>query len=317
MRQQVASENNPWAAIDSKATIGELRARRIDSSHPHSFFWALNSEGRKLLVLESKNGFSTTCELPSLRGIAITLSEGRLVLRLQDVTSVEIFVALCRNIVARTQIAMTDEELLNATLEQLFKWQAFLSKPNSGLLNDSELRGLIGELYFIYSQLIPRFGDKSINFWLGPSGAPQDFSIGREVFEVKTKLAGSSDVIRISSIEQLWVTDANLYLVHYTIGETIESDALSVSAPSLIENIRGMLQNQETVDRFDDQLLLFGYVDHPVYRRRLFRLSSPRYYKVRDGFPRLSMNLPLGITAVNYGIELSACLPFESEPEWN
>lgn len=312
----MASQSSPWSGIEAVAGAGELRARRADATHPHDFFWALDAKGRKLFLYRGAE-LDTDCPVPNLKGVAVEVTIDRLVLRLIDSSAEEIFTALCRSLLERTRHVPSATMVLDAALSHMEKWQRFFDKSDTGLLSDQELRGLFGELSFLRSELIARFGHSAVLFWNGPFGAPQDFTVGTVAFEVKTRLVGGPPAITISSAEQLWPLGGALHLVCYGIGEAPEQGIGAQSPAALIEAIRAGLGNTEARDAFDDRLLQVGYADRPEYASRFFAISPARFFEVRDGFPRImAEHVPLGVQSVQYVLELQACLPFESEPNW-
>ena len=44
-------------------------------------------------------------------------------------------------------------------------------------------------------------------------------------------------------------------------------------------------------------------------------VSSPEFYSVAEGFPRITAPVPLGVSGVTYSLALSACTPFRTD--WN
>lgn len=311
----MAQGSNPWAGIETTAARGELRARRADASHPHDFFWALDSQGQKILMFRCES-LVIDGGLPTLKGVRVELLKEWLLFRLLDASAEEIFQTLCCSLIERTRRISSPQGALVALLAHLERWQYFFGRENGGLLADHEIRGLFGELTFLKSDLLTRFGEASAQFWNGPFGHPQDFAVGTSAFEIKTTLVGAAPVVTISSVEQLWPIGGTLYLVHYAIGEASEGWEGAQSLTCLVNSIRSSLSGH-TREVFDDRLFKAGYTDRAEYGRRHFSVSSPRYFKVSDNFPRLmAEHIPAGVQNVKYGIELSACLPFEVQPRW-
>ena len=309
--------NDPWQAIDPVTPSGQINARRSDAAHPHDFFWALDAQGHRMLVLQSAN-LDTTKSLPSLRGIVLELGSDRFSLRLVDNKDLEIFSTLCWSLIERTRTTRPGSDVLECILTQLMRWQRFLSKERRGLLSDQEIRGLFCELKFIESELMPRFDTDAIGFWRGPAGDPQDFAIGMTLFEVKSHLAGSLPVLMISSAEQLWHAAGDLYLVAYTIAEAAHGASDALSLAGLVARMRSLISLPDILDVFDDRLQEAGFLDHPRYAEDVFTVSSPQFFVVSGGFPRISAEVvPTGVCQLKYGIELAACLPFEQFPDWN
>ncbi|MDN7894397.1 PD-(D/E)XK motif protein [Burkholderia cepacia] len=310
------SATNPWSGIEAAPKLGELRARRADATHPYDFFWALDAKGRKLFLYRGAE-LDTDCPTPNLKGVAVEQTSDRLILRLMDASTEDIFTALCHSLLERTRRVPSATLVQDAVLSHVDKWQRFFGKSNAGLLGDQELRGLFGELSFLQSELIARFGHSAVLFWNGPSGAPQDFTVGTAAFEVKTRLVGGPAAVTVSSAPQLWPLGGALHLVCYGIGDAAAQGDAARSPAALVDDIRACLTNAEARDAFEDRLLQAGYVDRPEYANRFFAISPARFFEVREGFPRIvAEQVPVGVRSVQYVLELQACLPFESEPDW-
>mgnify|MGYP001335273781 CR=1 FL=1 len=310
------SLDNPWSGIEGAAKVGELRARRADATHPYDFFWALDAKGRKLFLYRGSE-LDTECITPCLKGVAVEQTSDRLILRLIDGSTEDIFTALCRSLLNRTRRVPSATLVADVVLRHVEMWQRFFGRSNAGLLSDQELRGLFGELSFLQSELMPRFGHSAVLFWNGPTGAPQDFTVGTAAFEVKTRRVGGPAAVTISSAPQLWPLGGSLHLVCYGIGDALEQGDTAQSPAALVDDIRASLANAEARDTFEDRLLQAGYVDRPEYANRFFAISPARFFEVREGFPRIvAEHVPAGVRSVQYVLELQAFLPFENEPNW-
>lgn len=310
------SSTSPWSGIEAAVKVGELRARRADATHPYDFFWALDAKGRKLFLYRGAE-LDTDCPIPNLKGVVVERSSDRLILRLIDGSTEDIFTALCHSLLERTKRVTSATLVPDAVRSHLEIWQRFFGKPNAGVLSDLEVRGLFGELTFLQSELMRRFGQPAVLYWNGPTGVPQDFTVGTAAFEVKTRLVGGAAAVTISSAPQLWPLGGALHLVCYGIGEASEQGHAARSLAALVDDIRACLTNAETRDTFEDRLLQAGYIDRPEYANRFFAISSATFFEVREGFPRIvAEHIPVGVRGVQYVLELQACLPFESEPDW-
>lgn len=311
------SQASPWEGIADNAPEGQLRARRADASHPHDFFWALDAHGHRLLIYRARS-LLTDRKLPSLRGISIELNPDALVLRLQQQSDIEMFGTLCGSLIERTRSTRSGTDTLDCILDHLERWQRFLGKPPSTLLTDEEVRGLFCELRFLELELMPRFGPAAVDLWHGPAGHPQDYAVGTTLFEIKSHMAGSAPVIMISSAEQLWHAGGELFLVVYTIGISPQHLEEAQSLLNLVNRIRSMLPTQQSLDTFESRLTGIGYFDHPDYGRTAYTVTSPDYFHVTGHFPLVDREaIRPGVCRLRYGIELPACLPFRSVPDWN
>lgn len=309
------AHSDPWAEIRHEPVNETLRARRVDATHPHDFFWGLDAKGQRLLLLKLPRG-SHSNEIPSINGISLELEQEQFIIRLISSNDTEIFTSLCWSLIDRTRDISVSEELLEVLIAYLFRWQKFLSKLSLGLLTDEERRGLFCELCFLKNQLIPRYGPYSVHYWHGPSGFPQDFALGLTLYEIKSHLSGAPHRVHISSADQLSHSSGVLFLTVYTIGLSHEADSTALSLKQLVNEIRTLLSGPMR-DIFEDKLYQQRYTDHPEYEKQHFVISEPDFFKVREGFPRLTTNaIPHGVDQVQYVVELGVCIPFRCQPEW-
>lgn len=310
------THSDPWAEIRNEQQHATLRARRVDASHPHDFFWGLDAKGQKLLLFRLAGGIFSASEMPSLNGISLELEKEQFIIRLTSSSDTEIFTSLCWSLIDRTRDINTPEKVLEALIAYLFRWQRFLGKMSLGLLTNEERRGLFCELCFLKEQLIPKYGTEAVSYWHGPLGFPQDFAVGLTLYEIKSHLIGSPQRILISSADQLCNSSGLLFLAVYTIGLSPSGSPTALSLKQVVDAIRSLLP-ASMLDIFEDKLYEQRYTDHPEYEKQHFVISEPEFFEVRAGFPRLESNsIPLGVDKVQYAIELSACIPFGRDPEW-
>lgn len=307
---------DPWAEIRPEQVQGMLRARRVDASHLHDFFWGLDSKGQKLLFFRFSADINGKMEMPSINGISLELEEEQFTIRLTSPGDIEIFTSLCWSLIDRTRNIAAADKALEALVAYLFRWQKFLGKMSQGLLANEEIRGLFCELSFLKDQLMSRYGAKAIHFWHGPSKFPQDFAVGLSLFEVKSHLSGAPQKVLISSADQLWYSSGSLFLTVYTIGLAPESNPTALSLKQLVDEIRYSMPVWLS-DMFEDKLCEQRYTDHPEYDKQHFVVSEPDFFEVGEGFPRITPEvIPSGVGQVRYAVELAACVPFRREPEW-
>lgn len=307
---------DPWSDIDPDTPPGTLHARRVDASHPHDFFWGRDVQGHRLLIYQAVN-LVFDHKLPNLRGINIELNPDSLILRLTQNSDLEIFATLCWNLIEKTRGEQPGSEVLVRIIEQLERWQRFLGKGIDRLLSDEQIRGLFCELKFLERELIERFGPSAVAYWRGPYGDPQDFAVGTTLFEIKSHTAGSAPVLLISSAEQLWHATGDLFMVAYTIGESSAETFGAQSLADMVTRLRSLLDLPDLTNVFEDCLIEAGFMDHPEYERRFFTVADPVTFLVGDNFPRIAKNAVMpGVCRVKYGIELAACLPFKTLPDW-
>ena len=80
------------------------------------------------------------------------------------------------NLAERT-IGLSGDIFVKRTLELLYSWAKFIRPSRSGF-SESELVGLLAELYILKNYMLPALGpDLSVKSWIGPEGAKQDFVV--------------------------------------------------------------------------------------------------------------------------------------------
>jgi hypothetical protein len=322
----MSSRNNPWSHL--KRPVKDLSIRLVDPDHTLDLFWATDNAGDYLFVWRYKGltNKSPKGALPSLSGMMLnhvqdTDNAGRYVLRLIGKEDWEIFMTLCSDLVEAMRRAESEIGALEIFLRRMDRWQNFLRRKRPTILNESIVKGLIGELHFLFYRLNPEIGlDAAVNAWGGPFGTPQDFCHGENAFEVKCQSGGSSPSVRITSAEQLTPQVENLYLYVLTMSQCSEDEDKALTLPGLIDKIRNKLihQSSEALEKFSDALIEIGYIDSPEYDRFCYILVSESTYRVTDGFPRITTDIiSPALSRVSYSIPLSACSEFEENSQLN
>lgn len=307
---------HPWAGLRATAK-GMLDARRADAQHRFDFFYAVNHEGEHLLLVRLPLLQLTSLEMPRLRGIQVRWlpDQASLQFKLLSPQDRDIFVLLCKDLMAATNAAGDEASCLTLLLTRLRKWQRLLSRGGPRLMDASEIRGLIAELLFLRDRLLPIFGPHAVECWKGPLGFPQDFAVNGLVFEIKSHLTSAAQSLRISSVEQLWSESPRFYL---EVLHLAEATGEGVDLCALVEELGELLQTAPTMLELFEQLLADqGFMDLPDYRAYKFNIIERENYRIEPGFPRIvPSSVPAGVQDVRYSIELSSLSPFKCEVEW-
>jgi hypothetical protein len=269
----------------------------------------------------------TRVELPNLVGIQAAyipasgqVVQTRLVLVLNEKSNWELFLALCNDLIQATRLSGDATSAVHVIIRRLTRWQEFLKRRPSDVLTEDKIKGLIGELLFLKSHLVPKFGSgMAVQFWQGPEGLPQDFNIGDSAVEVKCRSGAAVPYVTINSADQLCPQLSEMYLYVVTLGKTVPEaqDALNLSG--LVSEIRTLLQadGSERIERFNDLLHMVGYIDTDRYLEYSYVVSSAAMYRVVDGFPRICPEeIHRGIVRLSYDIRLSECDSFLGQPCW-
>ena len=197
-------------------------------------------------------------------------------------------------------------------IERYRKWQRLLERGRIGLLSESEIRGLMGELLFLEKYLFLRYGmNTALKGWLGPGGADQDFSFDDFWYEVKASETGSISV-KISSMEQLDTDrEGQLCIVFFDEAGGELKDAISLN--SLVARIRNSIStDRDSTDLFEKRMEAIGYIDSREYSEDLFVMRKIRRFLVDGRFPRIRHNMvDPSIMAVKYDLSIDALTAFE------
>lgn len=298
-----------WAMIATEpAASGSFRL--VDELHPLDLYAGLDQDNRRSLMLLTQNPPE---EIPATGAVEVSVNvrndgEFAVLFRLAKTELNELFGRLCQDLIDTTRTC-NKEKGASALLQRLGRWRRLLEAGRRGL-SDSELRGLFGELWFLWTVAMPIHGKTTaINSWNGPLGAPQDFQLGSRLVEVKTILPGGHSVT-ISSAEQL-----DNGLAPLAIAVVALHPAEQVALPQLIMKIRRDLEDAPAgAAEFELRLAEAGYTDRPEYDNVRFSVDEIRYYPVTDVFPRIiPVQVPAGISKLKYELDLHKCGESRSE----
>jgi hypothetical protein len=310
--------NNPWDSIIPPSK--DVSALRADADHPLDLYWAKDHIGRYLFVYEydsdRKLEESVTPDLVGIETLSMEVSPGRarLVLILKDKADWELFFSICNDLLSTTRPIKNFQGAVDAILQRLYKWQDFLKKNRSNILSEDKIKGLIGELIFLKSHLIPKYGiTDSVKFWCGPEGAPQDFNVNDSAVEVKCQAGTTLPCVKIASPDQLSPQLPFTYLYVVTLGKSTQDNSASINLLSLIEDVQRELQHgsAQAAERFFDLLCDADYYHSGKYLEYNYLLLEERAYEVRDAFPRVCPeDLAAGVVKLTYSLSLAECEPF-------
>lgn len=300
-----------WAALAASGGYGA--AQRVDEAHPCDLYAALDSSGRRGLVLVTGSAPPLP---PPFEAVEVSVSQradGRwnmgIWLRADDLSSM--FTQLCQDLVEASR-GIVPLGAAGYMVTRLARWRRLL-EAGSVELGLAEIRGLIGELIVLQRCFGLWPSTVVVQSWVGPRKAPQDFTLPSLRIEAKTVLPGAT-VTHISSVDQLDVADAALLLAVVTLASE-PPDGSGISLAKVVASVRQYLLDEGAhapALEFEERLADAGFFDLPAYERQLFRLEGVRFFAVRGEFPRIRRaDLPRGVTNVTYTIELGRCTSFE------
>lgn len=304
-----------WREIASQASRTGL-FRRVDDTHPLDLYAGIDHQGKRVLLLVVRDA-PPNLPPPGIVEVACNQrgdDEWAIIVQLARPDFDELFGRLCQDLIDSTRNAtpQVGGELL---LRRLGRWRRLLEVGHRRTLSEMELRGLIGELWFLQHVALPRVGpDAAVKGWLGPLAAPHDFLLESSLVEIKTCVPGSNHVV-IASLQQLDAGSEPLYLGAVSLAPSTNTTADAFTTAMLVTSIRERIEaSQAASTEFELRLAEAGYADGQEDTRGWYHVAGIRYFLVRDDFPRLVPNrVPQGIGEVTYTIDLHSCAAFEVE----
>lgn len=288
----------------------------IDADHPQDLYADFAPPDQVGLVAICANRPTLPRPLKSISVEAGQRGDGRWSLRLalHHPALQPVFAALCDDIVEATTVGVDETQLGSAVLARLHRWRTLLERDVAGL-DETTLRGLIGELVVLRSRLLPQLGARATAVaWQGPRGAAQDFLLpdGHRI-EVKAVNWDAGDV-QINGLQQLDPGSDKLTLAVVRMQVTGALALSATNAPRLIARLRELLSDDaDALADFNDSLSLVGWHDHPSHDEFAVRILSVEAHAVDAAFPKLTAStVPAGVEEVVYRV----ILPVTGAESW-
>ncbi|MER9641423.1 PD-(D/E)XK motif protein [Mesorhizobium sp. M0239] len=303
--------DSPWNGLGRSG----VDSRRVDQFGKWNFFWTVMPKQDPALALVLSSAPVEPAKLPALRSLETgfaALSVGpTFYLRLKDLDQLDLFEALCRDVVHFAEGAKTEDEALDRLIGRTNRWHHLLRGGRGHLLTEEEQKGLIGELTVLI-RLVALIGPQAaIAAWKGPTGSPKDFEMHGHCIEVKSRRAAAQPFLQISNEFQLsdveghrlWLCVLAVDKVVSPFGETL-NDIVKKAGSFLLQ------ASALIAEDWDRCLSAAGYRQEDDYNDFRWVVSSPAWHEVAAGFPRVDLPLPQGVTDLKYTIALATCEPF-------
>lgn len=231
---------------------------------------------------------------------------------LVDLRFQKAFMSLCWDLAERSKDALTEAEGLSQFVTALREWKKLMTFHDSDTLSESQVRGLIAEMWFGFVSDHVRAPLEQIQkAWQGPLGSDQDYKFTSHAYEIKSVHADSTTV-RISSAEQLNAPSMDLVLVSLTeVPEKLNGswtlhdlisyvELLYANDLSSLESLAFKLEQKLRVDK-----------TNPYYSEHHYIPMDYRVFSVSPDFPSIrASGLPTDIIDVSYSIKTQALKPF-------
>ena len=283
------------ASMSDQDTIElvETKLQRVSADHILDLYTGFDEQERNCIALITKT-VPTPANMYLLKPSqeidvhVRTRLDGQsaLVISLQAARSSELFEKFKQDIIESSSRLQSATQGLPFIAKRYSSWQKLFLHANSGKLSLKEIKGLFGELFFLESKMIPRYGHKeALDSWIGLDGTDQDFRIDDTWYEVKTTTSGNP-LVKISSIEQLDCSQIG-FLVVLSVDQTSPSDDGAKTIAELVREITTILSVDGYDDEFIDLLREHGYCDLEEYDQYHFKTGSMNCYVVDSNFPAL------------------------------
>ena len=128
-----------------------------------------------------------------------------------------------------------NDDIVKAIKFTINKWYFFFEKDNNVDLNESDVKGLIGELLLIKNLSSKKSYKEIINAWNGPESGLRDFNFNTFDIEVKTSSKEIGHVHTINGQIQLKTEDIILYV--YSVSLKKSDSENSITLKKLIDSI--------------------------------------------------------------------------------
>ena len=199
----------------------------------------------------------------------------------------QVFYSFCSDLVSAI-VDMTDEKKALVYLKNRFHIWKSMFKKGSKIVSVELLRGLYGELYFLETVLINKYGvNDAISAWSGADGTAKDFSKNEEWYEVKA-VSTSAVSVKISSVSQLSsTTPGHLVIVKLESMSPVFSNGKS-SVNELFNSILQLIELDEVKELFLGKLQAYGISLADECCLEKFNVVSSQLYLVDNDFPRLT-----------------------------
>ena len=270
--------------------------------------------GREALIVSFPGSWPVNrARLPEGKGFDVSCIEGQIVfagktaiaLVRRPEGSPDIFAIMVVDVLRTLETAAScvGRDVMEAFLERVREWQAFMARSHRPLSSDAQI-GLLGELWMLRLLMDTSLGAGALDCWKGPLRAAQDFHVWGGAVEVKSTVRTGSFLARINSIEQLDGDRAPFFLCAFRFEESADG----ISLVGLVTELRERFGLAGVQRGFEALLMVMGYLDeHTALYGRTLSLKDTRAVRVEGDMPRLTRAaLPAAIRSAAYVLDLDA-----------
>ena len=296
---------------------GKDAVKRVDSIHPLDLYIGIDDIGRwnMVMICPSKPNHLSSSRMIVVESFPRKDGSWSVSFALIDNSYRDMFVLFCCDIIESSRSIKNKEKGTRFIIKRYEEWKKMLANSRGGLLSPEEVKGLLGEMFFLDTELMEHYEiDRAAMSWTGPKLAHQDFIIEDTWYEVKT-ISSGKDTVNISSVEQLDCLNVG-YMIVVFADKTSLTNNKRLNLNEIYYKLLSKLSNDEAREIFSNMLLKYGYYPRPEYEDEdySFEIKGIQHYVVGDSFPCLRRNdLPTSIVKVEYSLSLPAIQKFRED----
>lgn len=261
--------------------------QRLDAAFKVNFYVGYNEEGMMSLVIV-ENG--KELQVKSTKVIKVSSKpreDGKIALafELLDESYQSLFLMFCKDIIISCESVGRENANANAITRWKY-WKEMFSKRSTTVLDEGEIKGLVGELIFLKEHFLVNYhSDVAISSWMGPLYGHKDFEIDDTWYEIKSVNENAIQVM-INSLEQLESEqEGHLVIIRLEKANSVTSGAIDLN--SIVFEIIEKLIDLDDLNLFNQKLNNVGYVYDEEYDKYKFLHKGTQQYLVNDKFPRI------------------------------
>jgi hypothetical protein len=290
---------------------GEFEYKLLSKESIPQLNIGFNKKSQRCLILELPFDFNKSFQQFEKENLSLKYfkKEKCLCIILDDDFFKDLFDDLILSIYSKIYNISNTEEYSELFTRHFFKWSAFFENKKTDGLTKEQVKGLIGELFYLKNLLLNSElnVDELLISWRGPYDEGHDFVFEYTDYEIKT-IESSKNNVRISSEFQLESEKGKkLELVVVFVNPDNEN---GLSLKSLINDIKKIVldklgDNSIFINALAQKGLTIGDLDqYEIYRYKPIEEIS--YDVNRENFPKLiRSSIPEEINKLNYNIRLN------------
>jgi hypothetical protein len=290
---------------------GEFEYKLLSKESTPQLNIGFNKKSQRCLILELPFDFDKPFQQFEKENLSLKYfkKEKCLCIILNDEFFKDLFDDLILSIYSKIYNISNTEEYSELFTRHFFKWSAFFENKKTDGLTRDQVKGLIGELFYLKNLLLNSelIVDDILLSWRGPYDEGHDFVFEFTDYEIKT-IESSKNSVRISSEFQLESEKGKeLELIVIFVNPDNEN---GLSLKSLINDIKKIVldklgDNSIFINALAQKGLTIGDLDqYEIYRYKPIEEIS--YDVNRENFPKLiRSSIPEEINKLNYNIRLN------------